>query len=165
MHKGRVSENLKDMHLTSPEFLTLLRTAFSFLDVTIPASVIDEIFALTDVDQDGTISYNEYFKFIETYICDFQQPLQDNNARLQSKPSINTLETSEMLIRFRRLLWGELFRIYIKYDADGNGDMDDREMTLLLKELLNETTKSELDYVFKNSFRMDANGDNCFVFE
>ena len=74
-------------------------------------------------------------------------------------------EVSEVLIRFRRLLWGQLFRIYIRYDSDGNGHMDDGEMTRLLKELLNETTKSELDYVFKNAFRMDLNGDKCFVFE
>jgi Ca2+-binding EF-hand superfamily protein len=74
-------------------------------------------------------------------------------------------EVSEMLIRFRRLLWGQLFRIYIKYDTDGNGHMDNEEMTKLLKELLNETSKSELDYVFKNGFRMDLNGDKNFVFE
>lgn len=37
-------------------------------------------------------------------------------------------------------------------------------MKKLLKDLLNETTKSELDYVFKNAFRMDLNGDMRFVF-
>lgn len=121
------------MHLTHPQFLLLLRTAFSFLGVTIQAGSIDEIFALSDVDHDGTISYSEYFKFIETYICDFQTPLLDTSrARFQRKDSVTTPELSEMLIRFRRMLWGELFRIYVKYDADGNGDMDDQEMTLLL---------------------------------
>jgi Ca2+-binding EF-hand superfamily protein len=95
------------MHLTGPEFLILLRTAFSFLGVTIPGDAIDEIFAITDVDRDGTISYTEYFKFIETYICDFQTPHhEDKQAKLQKRGSLNSLETCEMLRRFRRLLWG-----------------------------------------------------------
>jgi Ca2+-binding EF-hand superfamily protein len=62
-------------------------------------------------------------------------------------------------------LWGELLRIYIKYDSDGNGNMDDGEFTLLLKELLTETSQSALDYVFKNAFRMDINNDSWFVFD
>lgn len=165
MHKDRLSSNQREMKLTCLEFLNLLHTAFAFIGVSVPVSAIDEIFKLTDTNQDGFISYTEYFKFIETYICDFHKPIQGSAAKLKSKPTITSPEISEMLIRFRRLLWGELFRIYVKYDADGNGNMDDSEMTLLLKELLNETSKSELDYVFKNSFRMDANGDSSFVFE
>jgi hypothetical protein len=43
--------------------------------------------------------------------------------------------------------------------------MDDGEFTLLLKELLNETSQSALDYVFKNAFRMDINNDSWFVFD
>lgn len=152
------------MRLTGAQFGELLNAAFGFLGVRVDQPAASEAFAMADTDRDGFISYSEYFKFVEAFVCDFQKPSALRpGPKLQARPSFT--EACEILVRFRRLLWGELFRIYVKYDSDGNGNMDDGEMTLLLKELLNETSKSELDYVFKNSFRMDANGDNNFVFE
>ena len=71
------------------------------------------------------MSYLEYFRFVESYICD--KNVVSYVGKLQSKPSMNLVNEpmSEMLIRFRRLLWGELFKIYFRYDSDGNGNMDD----------------------------------------
>lgn len=119
LHRGRMGANGKH-RMDCGEFGKLLEEAFRFLGVVVPGDAVNEIFRVTDTDRDGFVSYEEYFRFVETYVCDFHKP-----TTLKSKPSISGPEASEMLLRFRRLLWGELFRIYVKYDSDGNGNMDD----------------------------------------
>lgn len=154
--------------MTLDEFRKLLDDAYAFLEVRVDSETARRVFEQADADRDGLITYQEYFKFIETAIC--RPP--GSGGQKPTKPveppkPINNLSDSEnaILINFRRLLWGELLRIYNKYDADGNGDMDTREFSLLLKELLEETSQSSLDYVFKNAFRMDINGDTKFIFD
>lgn len=167
MHKYKLSMPMSDMKITRDEMFSLFNDAFSFVSVSVTREVSDRLFDQLDSNKDELVSYVEYYRFIEAFICETElSPSQNNRLRMSPvKVRRPVEEVSEVLIRFRRLLWGQLFRIYIRYDSDGNGHMDDAEMTLLLKELLNETTKSELDYVFKNAFRMDQNGDQCFVFE
>lgn len=39
------------------------------MKVECPRNVCDEVFAEADQDKDGLITYVEYFKFIDKYIC------------------------------------------------------------------------------------------------
>ena len=43
--------------------------------------------------------------------------------------------------------------------------LQENELELLVKEVLHETTKKELEYIFWNMFRYDPNGDKNIEFE
>ena len=51
------------------EFWKLINQAFSFLKVEMSRDVADQVFKDCDKDQDGKITYVEYFQFIDKYIC------------------------------------------------------------------------------------------------
>jgi hypothetical protein len=51
------------------EFGLLLNLAFQFLNVTVEPATAEEIFKKADLDNDGLITYVEYFKVIEFEAC------------------------------------------------------------------------------------------------
>ena len=51
------------------EFGSLLNLAFKFLNVTVEPATAEEIFKKADLDNDGLITYVEYFKVIELEAC------------------------------------------------------------------------------------------------
>lgn len=69
----------------------------------------------------------------------------------------------DLLTRFRRYLWVELFRVFLKYEKEGLSDFNSREFLLLLQELINESNQSTLQYILKNAFPSSVNG-NRFIF-
>lgn len=69
----------------------------------------------------------------------------------------------DLLTRFRRYLWVELFRVFLKYEKEGLSDFNSREFLLLLQELINESNQSTLQYILKNAFSSSVNG-NRFIF-
>jgi Ca2+-binding EF-hand superfamily protein len=165
-HRAGRIRNGAARKLTLEEFRVLLDDAYHFLGVKVDNETARRVFEQSDTDRDGLITYQEYFKFIETAICRPSGTKATEAPKPVVQPPPNRPESdSDFLLNFRRLLWGELLRIYNKYDADGNANLDTNEFTLLLKELLQETSQSSLDYVFKNAFRMDINGDSRFIFD
>lgn len=69
MHKENLIKNGAERKITQEEFWILLNKAYAFLKVECPRNICDEVFAEADKDQDGLITYVEYFKFIDRYIC------------------------------------------------------------------------------------------------
>lgn len=55
--------------MTLPEFIHLINLAYDFLKVGIDHDVAEQIFKDVDKDQDGLITYGEYFQLIQKYIC------------------------------------------------------------------------------------------------
>lgn len=55
--------------MTQGEFLDLMNKAYDFVKVVCPADVAEFIFKKTDTDEDGFITYIQYFQVIEAYIC------------------------------------------------------------------------------------------------
>jgi Ca2+-binding EF-hand superfamily protein len=164
-HRAGRIRNGAARKLTLEEFRVLLDDAYHFLGVKVDNETARRVFEQSDTDRDGLITYQEYFKFIETAICRPSGSKPEAPKPVVQPPPNRPESDSDFLLNFRRLLWGELLRIYNKYDADGNANLDTNEFTLLLKELLQETSQSSLDYVFKNAFRMDINGDSRFIFD
>lgn len=61
----RGSERKMDLN----EFHILLNKAFNFLKVECPMNVAESMLADVDNDKDGIITYVEYFKVIDKFIC------------------------------------------------------------------------------------------------
>ena len=55
--------------MTLEEFTRLINNAYKFLGVVCPNEVCEYIFKNEDKDGDGCITYVEYFKVIELYVC------------------------------------------------------------------------------------------------
>ena len=62
---SRGSERLMSLE----EFIKLINNAYSFLEIVCPNDVAEFIFKSVDKDGDGWITYIEYFKVIELYVC------------------------------------------------------------------------------------------------
>ena len=57
------------------EFNRLINHAYKFLSVVCPPDVAEFVFKSVDKDGDGLITYVEYFKVIELYVCRSEKDL------------------------------------------------------------------------------------------
>jgi len=72
LQKRHIKNEMKkgnERKMDAGEFDLLLNSAVKFLNVPISKEICTEIFTNTDTDKDGLITYVEYFKAIEIYIC------------------------------------------------------------------------------------------------
>ena len=65
---GKMSRG-KDRVMSLEEFNRLINHAYKFLGVACPPEVAEFVFKSVDKDADGFITYVEYFKVIELYVC------------------------------------------------------------------------------------------------
>jgi Ca2+-binding EF-hand superfamily protein len=65
---GKMSHG-SERAMNQVEFRTLLNDAYAFLGVPASNDVTEYIFTKTDTDQDGLITYVQYFQVIEKYVC------------------------------------------------------------------------------------------------
>ena len=70
MHKYKLATPLSDMKLTKQELYTLLNDAFSFIKLEVPRELSDRMFDQLDSNKDGLVSYVEYYRFVEAFICE-----------------------------------------------------------------------------------------------
>lgn len=70
MHKEKLAAPLTNMKLTNADLCQLFNDAFSFISVRVERDLSDKIFQQLDSNKDGFISYVEYFRFIEAFICE-----------------------------------------------------------------------------------------------
>ena len=56
---------------------------------------------------------------------------------------------------FIKLIWDELKAYFNKYDIDNNGWLTKQEFKDFIKEVLAETSTSDLNYIFWSMFRVD----------
>lgn len=166
-HRDGGIKNSSTRKMTLDEFRQLLNEAYAFLGVKVDAETARLVFEASDTDRDGLITYEEYFKFIETAICRPAGTVVETKRRPELPKTVIKLTDTEnaILVNFRRLLWSELLRIYNKYDANGNGDLERGEFLMLLRELLYDFNQSSLDAVLKNAFKVNMGGDTKFLFD
>ena len=65
---GKMSHG-SERAMNQVEFRTLLNDAYAFLGVPASNDITEYIFTKTDTDQDGLITYVQYFQVIEKYVC------------------------------------------------------------------------------------------------
>lgn len=94
---------------------------------------------------DGLMTYVEYFSFVERLICKPKEVLA-----APPKP------TKDYVSRLRSLLWLLLRRLYDKYDKDHNQQLDIKEIEALIREVLDQTSASEIEFVLTSIFHMDS---------
>lgn len=70
MHKYKLATPLSDMKLTKQELYTLLNDAFSFIKLEVRRDLSDRMFDQLDSNKDGLVSYVEYYRFVEAFICE-----------------------------------------------------------------------------------------------
>jgi len=68
-HKAGKMTRGSERLMSLQEFNRLLNTAYKFLGVTCSPDVASYIFNSVDTDGDEYITYIEYFKVIELYVC------------------------------------------------------------------------------------------------
>jgi len=82
---------------------------------------------------DGLMTYVEYFTFVERWICKSKEVLA-----APPKP------TKDYVSRLRTFIWSWLRMLYDNYDKDHNNKLDQKEIELLIRELLHQTSASEV---------------------
>ena len=83
MHKYKLSMPMSDMKITRDEMFSLFNDAFSFVSVSVTREVSDRLFDQLDSNKDELVSYVEYYRFIEAFICETElSPSQNNRLRM-----------------------------------------------------------------------------------
>ena len=119
--------------LTSVEFAELLDDSYSFLGVKVDPAEVAAIFKEQIKGADGLMTYVEYFTFVERWICKSKEVLA-----APPKP------TKDYVSRLRTFIWSWLRMLYDNYDKDHNNKLDQKEIELLIRELLHQTSASEV---------------------
>jgi Ca2+-binding EF-hand superfamily protein len=127
MHRNGTIINHTLYKITLEEFNLLLNNAYEFLGVQPDSRETALLFAQADQDQDGLMTYTEYFQFVEKFIC---RPKVKIPQRV-TKP----VQRVEFNSRFRRFLWDELFRIFALYDFNGNRLLSYTECERMFRDL------------------------------
>lgn len=68
-HRSGAMKHGEERKMLPEEFWKLINQAFSFLKVEMNRDMSNQIFKECDKDEDGKITYVEYFQFIDKYIC------------------------------------------------------------------------------------------------
>lgn len=102
----------KERLMTFEEFAKLINAAYSFLGVKCPNDVAEFIFKSVDKDGDNLITYVEYFKVIELYVCKSDKEVKP----VEPKPEVKPVDLGpERHSKLRIYLWSVLMRLYDAY--------------------------------------------------
>jgi Ca2+-binding EF-hand superfamily protein len=132
----------------------LLNDSYRFLGVTVDPAQVAAIFKDFSKGSDSLMTYVEYFSFVERAICKPKELLAAPPKPIKAYVS-----------RLRSFFWLLLKKLYELYDKDHNQKLDPREIETLIREVLDQTSVSELEFVLQSIFRMDTAGHIGISFE
>lgn len=113
--------------MTAPEFYDLMDRAYAFLKVQLPRDVGQFIFNDVDVDKDQLITYVEYFKVIEKFVC------RNANYKVPKiEVPVPVPQGKERHSRLRIYLWENLRILYEAYVAGRTLTASDAEFRSLI---------------------------------
>lgn len=107
------------------EFNKLINLAYKFLGVTCPQDVASFMFKNTDADKDGYITYVEYFKLIEIYVC-------KGSKAVTPTPPPPQQTGKERFSKLRIRIWSYLRRLYDAYVKGRSLQANDTELKALI---------------------------------
>jgi hypothetical protein len=108
------------------------------LGIACPPDVAQYIFKSVDADNDNHISYVEYFKVIELYVC------KGNKPAVQPKPEP---QGKERFSKLRIHIWNALRRLYDAYVQGRNLQVNDAELRGLVFAIVGELSQSEITFL------------------
>ena len=114
--------------MTLPEFIHLINLAYEFLKVGIDHDVAEQIFKDVDKDQDGLITYGEYFQLIQQYIC----ISKNEKPPVSEKVEGNVPKGNHKNSKLRKYIWDRLRRLYDAYAQGRSLLANDVELKALL---------------------------------
>jgi hypothetical protein len=121
------------------EFLNLLNLAYDFLKVICAPDVAEYIFKKTDTDEDGYITYVQYFQVIEAYVCknpNYKVP------KSEEKPGkVGAPQGPERNSRLRKYIWENLRKLYDAHVQGKTLEANDAELRGLLFSIVGELSQ------------------------
>jgi Ca2+-binding EF-hand superfamily protein len=127
------------------EFTILMNHAYSFLGITVDPIGATHIFNDADQDRDGKISYEEYFSFVQKHI------LKPEKALVVEEPK----QLKEVNSRLRKYIWSEVRKLYNLYDKDHNQQLDFKELENILRDLMKDASKEDIDFVMMHTYHLN----------
>ena len=121
------------------EFNRLLNSAYKFLGIVCPKDVASYIFKSVDTNQDGYITYVEYFKVIELYVC--------KGSKAVTPPPPPQPQGRERFSKLRIRIWSALRRLYDAYVKGRSLQANDAELKALIFAIVGQLSQSELDFL------------------
>lgn len=106
------------------EFIKLLNNSYKFLEVVCPPDVAKFVFDSVDADHDGWITYVEYFKVIEIYVC--------KGGKVQAPVPPPAPVGPERRSRLRIYLWNLLRQLYDAHVQGRSLASNDEEVKRLI---------------------------------
>ena len=131
MKMSRGAERL----MTLEEFHKLINNAYKFLNVVCPLDVAEYIFKSVDKDGDNLITYVEYFKVIELYVC------RGKNEIPPPPPPAEPVGP-ERHSKLRIHIWSMLRRLYDAYVQGRTLTVTDLELRHLVFAIVGELSQS-----------------------
>lgn len=144
--KGEMSHGA-ERKMTLAEFNHLVNKAYKFLDVQLDEATAGEIFKEIDVDEDSLITYVEYFKFIEKYVC---RPANYKVPKSEERPKVDKDENPQGTERFsklRRYIWDNLRRLYEAYVHGRCLSASDVEFRALIQAIIGNISDEETTFL------------------
>lgn len=137
-HRTGVLKHGSEYKLTLDEFTQLINQAYKFLGVGIPGDVSEQMFNSVDGDKDGLITYVEYFKVIEQYLCidDKPKPIPDDSKNGPKRHS-----------KLRQTIWDGLRRFYNAYTQGRSLLCNDKELRDLLLYIVPDLSEAEIQII------------------
>lgn len=134
---GKMSKGT-ERKMTLPEFTRLLNEAYKFLGVVCPNDVAEYIFKSVDKDADGLITYVEYFKVIEIYVC---------KGNVPPPPPEPKPVGPERHSKLRIHIWTCLRRLYDAYVQGRSLEAHDNEIRDLIFAIVGQLSQAELGFL------------------
>ncbi len=160
-HRLRAIAKWQERLISLSEFLVLVQLSTRWMKVPHDKALLEEIFIRLDTNKDGYISYKEYIAFIRKFLGGHANWNDDDWFKtLDPAPAPDPTGDEE---GFYGYIWSELRELY-KHYVKGQF-LTEQELELLIVEVLKESNKRDLEYVFWNLFRVDPNSDRKIEFE
>ena len=132
--------------MTLEEFNRLINNAYKFLNVTFPNDVCEYVFKSVDKDNDNLITYVEYFKVIEIYVC------KGKDEAPVAKPEPVGPERHS---RLRIHLWGCLRQLYEYYIQGRALEASDAELRRLIIAILGDLAEADITFLAAGILRVN----------
>lgn len=138
--------------------MKLLNLSYAFLGVECPAAVATAMFKATDTDNDGYITYVQYFQVIQKYVCknaDYKEansdkvglggntgniPIGGNGVGLNNN---NLNQGPERKMKIRAWIWSQIRKLYDLYIQGRVLKASDAELKGLIHSITGELKESE----------------------
>lgn len=156
-HRQKKFKRWMERMISQDEFIQLVNETCFWMDPIPPVSLLIEIFQMLDTDKDGFITYDQYINFV------LQMFKLKSKRKWPFEIASESTETPALTKELSDDIWSDLRALYMHY-VKGKF-LQESELELLVKEVLHEVTRQELEYIFWNMFRYDPNGDKNIEFE